>query len=124
MALILLIDDDDFYRSVLRQILEDAGHRVIEASGGQEGLELFETQRPELVVTDMRMPGFDGGEVIRRLREMSPIARILALSGAATSDVGTSLESAKQVGANGILSKLGPIDDILATVDEILATDL
>ena len=65
MALILLIDDDAFYRGVLRQILEDGGHQIIEAVNGPEGLERFRSRRPDLVITDMRMPGVDGGEVIR-----------------------------------------------------------
>ena len=83
MALILLIDDDGFYRGVLRQILEDGGHQVTEAANGRDGLERFRTQQPDLVITDMRMPGFDGGEVIRKLREASKDVRILAVSGVA-----------------------------------------
>ena len=56
MAKILLIDNDGFYRGVIRQILEDDGHQVIEASNGVEGLEIYRTHRPTLVITDMRMP--------------------------------------------------------------------
>ena len=51
MALILLIDDDSFYRGVLRQILEDGGHQITEAVNGPEGLERFRSQRPDLVIT-------------------------------------------------------------------------
>ena len=64
MAMILLIDDDGFYRGVIRPILEDGGHQVIEASNGVEGLEIYRTHRPVLVITDMRMPGVGGTEVI------------------------------------------------------------
>jgi CheY-like chemotaxis protein len=105
-------------RSVLRQILEDSGHRVVEAAHGQEGLEYFRSRQPDLVVTDIRMPGFDGGEVIRRLRAMSKTVRIL--------DIGCGdlrqrrRETARKAGANGILSTLGPLDQILATIDRIL----
>ena len=120
VALILCIDDDAFYRGVLRQILEDGGHQVIEAAHGQEGLDSFEQRRPDLVVTDMRMPGFDGGEVIRRLRQMSESVRILAVSGAMTADSAAWLQNAHEVGANGILSKLGPLDQILAAIDRVL----
>ena len=120
MALILCIDDDGFYRGVLRQILEDGGHQVVEASGGQEGLACFQNRQPDLVITDIRMPGFDGGEVIRKIRETSKSVRILALSGAVTVDSAAALRSARQVGANGVLSKLGPLDQILAAIDRIL----
>lgn len=118
MALILLIDDDGFYRGVLRQILEDGGHRIIEAVNGQDGLERFRSQQPDLVITDMRMPGVDGGEVIRKLRGMSEGLRIVAVSGAASS-YGAD-PSAEEVGADAILSKLSPLDQILAAIDRIL----
>ena len=72
MAMILLIDDDGFYRGVIRPILEDDGHQVIEASNGAEGLEIYRMRRPALVITDMRMPGVGGTEVIKSLREIDP----------------------------------------------------
>lgn len=118
MALILLIDDDGFYRGVLRQILEDGGHRIIEAANGQDGLERFRSQQPDLVITDMRMPGVDGGEVIRTLRGMSEGLRIVAVSGAASS-YGAE-PSADEVGADAVLSKLSPLDQILGAIDRIL----
>jgi len=120
VALILLIDDDGFYRSVLRQILEDGGHQVVEAANGHDGLERFRTETPDLVITDMRMPGFDGGEVIRKLRQTSKDVRILAVSGFATLRNAEDLQAAKAVGANAILSKLSPLEGILATIDRIL----
>jgi CheY-like chemotaxis protein len=120
VALILLIDDDGFYRSVLRQILEDGGHQVTEAANGRDGLERFRTQPPDLVITDMRMPGFDGGEVIRRLRAASKDVRILAVSGFAALRSAEDLQAARAVGANAILSKLSPLDGILGTIDRIL----
>src|SRR5262249_28059630 len=70
VAQILLIDDDGFYRGLIRQILEEGGHQVIEATDGPEGVERFRAQRPDLVLTDMRMPGVDGAEVIRSLRQL------------------------------------------------------
>ena len=120
MALILLIDDDSFYRGVLRQILEDGGHRIIEAVNGPEGLERFRSQRPDLVITDMRMPGVDGGEVIRKLREMNGSLRIVAVSGAAP--VHEPAPSAAEIGADAILSKLSPLEEILSAIDRILET--
>ena len=122
MALILCIDDDGFYRGVLRRILEDDGHQVVEAANGHEGLECFRNRQPDLVVTDMRMPGFDGGQVIRKLREMSKTIPILAVSGAATSDSTAGLQRARQVGVNAIVSKLGPLDQVLETIDRIFAS--
>jgi CheY-like chemotaxis protein len=120
VALILLIDDDGFYRSVIRQILEDGGHQVVEAQDGPEGLGLFRTQKPDLVITDMRMPGFDGGEVIRHLRRMDSKARIVAVSGAATFYNIDYMRLAKDVGADAILRKLDPLDRVLIEINEVL----
>ncbi|HZT20199.1 MAG TPA: response regulator [Dongiaceae bacterium] len=120
MALILLIDDDGFYRSIIRPILEESGHQVIEAQDGLEGVERFRAQGPDLVITDMRLPGFDGGEVIRRLREMDGRARILAVSGAATFYNVDYFQLAKEVGADAILRKLDPVERVLAEVNRIL----
>jgi len=120
VALILLIDDDGFYRSIIRPILEESGHQVIEAQDGLEGVERFRAQGPDLVITDMRLPGFDGGEVIRRLREMDGRARILAVSGAATFYNVDYFQLAKEVGADAILRKLDPVERVLAEVNRIL----
>ena len=120
MALILLIDDDAFYRGVLRQLLEDGGHQIIEAVNGPEGLERFRSRRPDLVITDMRMPGVDGGEVIRKLRQMSRSLRIVAVSGAAP--LHGPAPSAAEVGADAILSKLSPLEEILSAIERILET--
>jgi CheY-like chemotaxis protein len=118
VALILLIDDDGFYRGVLRQILEDGGHRVVEATNGPEGLARFRAGQPDLVITDLRMPGVDGGQVIRKLREMSPGARIIALSGAGP--LKGDAPSVAEMGADAVLSKLSPLDEIVAAIARIL----
>jgi CheY-like chemotaxis protein len=122
VALILCIDDDGFYRGVLRRMLQDDGHQVVEAANGHEGLECFRNWQPDLVVTDMRMPGFDGGQVISKLREMSETIPILAISGAATSDSAAGLQRARQVGVNAIVSKLGPLDQVLDTIERLFAS--
>ena len=65
MARVLLIDDDSSLREVVKFILTDAGHEVLEAADGDEGVRLFEAEAPDLVLTDMRMPGRDGLEILR-----------------------------------------------------------
>ena len=120
MALILLIDDDPFYRSVIRRILEDEGHQVLECLDGAEGIESYQIYTPALVITDMRMPGMDGTEVIRAIRELNPNARIIAISGAATFYDMDYFEMAKEVGANVILRKLDHTDRVLVEVSRVL----
>ncbi|MEA2781726.1 MAG: two-component system, chemotaxis family, chemotaxis protein CheY [Rhodospirillaceae bacterium] len=118
--MILIIDDDGFYRTVIRRILEDDGHDVVEAQDGPEGVELYRQVQPELVITDMRLPGVDGGEVIRSLRSIDDNAKVIAVSGAATFYNVDFFELAKQVGADAILRKLDPMERVVIEVNRIL----
>jgi two-component system KDP operon response regulator KdpE len=77
--LVLIIDDEQPIRRFLRASLSDEGYRVLEAQTGEEGLKLAAQQPPDLVILDLGLPGVDGHEVLRRLREWSS-APILVLS--------------------------------------------
>jgi CheY-like chemotaxis protein len=124
MALIMVIDDDGFYLDVLRNVLTDEGHEVILAQGGVEGITLYKdrlrSRRPDLVITDMRMPGIDGSDVIRQLRKMDSHVRIIAISGATTFYDIDFLRLARDVGANAILRKLDPMERIIVEVNSLL----
>jgi CheY-like chemotaxis protein len=78
---ILLIDDNRDGLLVRRSLLEEVGYRVVIATNGEEGLKLFESSPFDVVVTDFRMPRMDGGELIQRMRQLKPTARIILLSG-------------------------------------------
>ncbi|HZT19090.1 MAG TPA: response regulator [Dongiaceae bacterium] len=120
MASILIIDDDGFYRGVLRRVLEDGGHQVIECSDGQEALEIYGLRHPDLVITDIFMPGMDGSEVIRALKEVDDGARIIAVSGGGTFYDIDVLDMAKKLGANAILRKLDPKERVLGEIERVL----
>src|SRR5260370_16043486 len=81
MARILVMDDDGVIRAAVRRILESAGHEVLEAADGAAGLRLHREQGADLVVVDIFMPGRDGVEVIRALRQEAPLAKVVAISG-------------------------------------------
>lgn len=70
---VLLIDDDEILVELLSEHLETAGYGVLTASGGPEGLRLAREAQPDLMVLDVMMPGMDGWEVCRRLRQNSSI---------------------------------------------------
>jgi CheY-like chemotaxis protein len=78
---ILLVDDNRDGLLVRRSLLEEVGYRVQIACNGEEGLKLFESCHFDVVVTDYRMPRMDGAELIRRIRQLNPHARIILLSG-------------------------------------------
>ena len=120
VARILVIDDDGFYRGVIRRILEDGGHQVLETEDGREAVDLYRQFHPDVVVTDIFMPGMDGGEVIRALRAVDNQVKIVAVSGGgAFYDVDV-LDMARKLGAAVILRKLDPKERILGEVDRIL----
>jgi CheY-like chemotaxis protein len=124
VALILVIDDDGFYLDVMRNVLTDEGHEVVVAQGGIEGITLYQDRRrgrrPDLVITDMRMPGIDGTDVIRSLRKFDSHARIIAISGATTFYDIDFLRLARDVGADAILRKLDPMERIVIEVNALL----
>lgn len=78
---ILLIDDNCDGLLVRRTLLEEEGYRVTFAHNGEEGLNLFKPGAFGVVVTDFRMPGMDGVEVIHRIRQSDANARVILLSG-------------------------------------------
>lgn len=78
---ILTIDDEPFIRTSVRDFLEDCGFEVIEAEYGRTGIELFESERPDLVILDLKMPEMDGLEVLEILRRRSPETPFIVASG-------------------------------------------
>jgi CheY-like chemotaxis protein len=80
---ILLVDDNQDGLLVRRSLLEELGYRVRLATNGQEGLKLYQSASAnfDVVVTDYRMPGMDGVELISHIRKINPNARIILLSG-------------------------------------------
>jgi len=81
MTTVLVVDDDLTVRDVVRRYLELAGHRVALADNGEDALEWVASHKPDLVVLDLMLPGIDGLEVCRRLRQSSsvPVVMLTAL---------------------------------------------
>lgn len=73
---ILVIDDDPAVRSAFKLILEDDGFSVREAEGGLQGIEMVSAERPDLIFLDLRMPGIDGVETLRRLKSIDATLNI------------------------------------------------
>jgi two-component system chemotaxis response regulator CheY len=99
---ILIVDDSALARRTLRQLLESMDHTVEEAPDGNQALERYFLNRPELVILDMVMSGMYGLEVLAKIREMNPAARVIV----ATADIQKSTaDQVKAAGAMGILNK-------------------
>ena len=121
---ILVIDDDESIRVLLRTILEREGYRVVDAHEGHEGLKQFRENPTDLVITDLIMPGKEGIETIRELRQKFPGVKIIAVSGGGRIGPSSYLKMAKGVGALRTLSK--PFDKtvLLEVVKEVIEMDI
>ena len=115
---ILIIDDDEQTRVLLRRVLEEAGYLVSEAPNGQEGLRQFRQTPTALVITDLLMPDMDGLEVTMALHRESPTLKIIAITGG--SGKRDFLEVAKHLGAHRTMKKPISIVELLQTVQQEL----
>lgn len=114
MVSILVIDDEPQLRRVLTRILSRAGHEVIEAKDGREGMKRFDAHRPQLVITDVFMPDKEGIETIAEIRSKAPKTCIVAISGGARAF--SPLDIAAKLGADATLAKPFRPEDLLALV--------
>jgi CheY-like chemotaxis protein len=108
MATMLLIDDSEDIRALVRLLLTADGHEVLEAESGAQGLELARRHRPDLILTDIAMPGLSGWDIIGALRSSPELAAIPAVALTAHAMKGDR-ERALAAGFHGFISK--PIDD-------------
>ncbi|TDI24660.1 MAG: sigma-54-dependent Fis family transcriptional regulator, partial [Acidobacteria bacterium] len=99
---ILIVDDDEGVREAIKMTLEYEGYECLFARSGQEGLDRIAGESPDLVLLDVKMPGMDGLEVLRRMRERGDTAPVIVISGHGT--ISTAVEATKQ-GAFTFLEK-------------------
>jgi len=116
VARILVVDDDASIRSILRGVLEQQGYEVVEAEDGYEGLQCYWAELPDVVITDMQMPGMDGLQLIMELRRTCPAAKIIAISGGRRT-----LNLARPL-AQGAFEKPFQLGNLIAAVRELVST--
>jgi response regulator RpfG family c-di-GMP phosphodiesterase len=114
---ILVVDDDQQVREVLHQIFLSGGFVCLTAGDGREGMAVFEAHRPPLVVTDLKMPGMDGVQLLAAVRAADPDAAVIVLTGAA--DVKTAIDSLK-LGAHDFIMKPVNVDELLIACERAL----
>jgi DNA-binding NtrC family response regulator len=119
MATILVIDDQEPIRSLLRAALEGDGHEVLEASNGRLGLELYRERSADLIITDIVMPEMDGLEMILELTSNFLNVKVIAMSGGRESE--GPLYVAKLLGARQTFLKPLDMEKLLSAVRYDLA---
>ena len=116
---ILVVEDDEVTRELMRKALERRGYGVSVAEDGIAGYELALSERPDLIITDIRMPAADGAHLVRRVRDTSKLAStpILVTTGYGTGSAALTLSQ----GADAYEPK--PVDPaaLLATVRRLLS---
>jgi len=107
MKRILVVEDNKTNMYLLRFILKDSGYEVIEATSGEEGVELAIKEKPDLIIMDEKLPGIDGLEATKRIRESKANGRIPIIALTSYAMAGDK-ESAFKAGCTGYIAK--PID--------------
>lgn len=122
MPSVLIIDDEMTVRAFLREALTEAGYRVVEATDGKEGLDLYRATPTDLVITDLFMEDQEGLETILLLRREFPHANMIAISGGGGEydDPTFFLQAARKLGAKETLAKPFGVEDLLQTVQKVL----
>ena len=121
---VLVIDDDDTIREMLRDILSDNGYSVSLAANGDEGIDMLARQTYDIAITDIFMPGKDGFEVFAHIKRLAPCTKIIVLSGGAHAgrEKGDEyLTLFKKLGAEHILAKPIEIAKLLDLLDTLVA---
>ena len=103
---LLLIDDEPGIRRMMSLDLSSGGYQVYTAEDGAKGLEVFERYRPELVLTDIKMPGMDGIEVLERIKRLSPQTEVIVITG--HGDMDLAIQSLKLQASDFLTKPINP----------------
>jgi two-component system chemotaxis response regulator CheY len=115
---ILIADDLKFIKLVLRDLLEKAGFRVVgEASNGEEAVELYQDQRPDVVLMDITMPKLDGLAALKRILKIDPEAKVIMCSALGQQSL---IVQALQLGAKDFIVKPFKEERVITAIKKIL----
>jgi DNA-binding NtrC family response regulator len=122
MARILVIDDQDSIRRVVRRALEQDGHEVFDASDGEIGMEILESQSFDVAITDIFMPGQDGIVTLRQIRKRFPTIKVIVISGGDSTGIMDLRQDAELLGAVKSLQKPFNAREIMDLVRSVLGS--
>jgi CheY-like chemotaxis protein len=120
MACVVVIDDQEPIRRIVRRALEQAGHQVLDAEDGELGLQLLERHPVDVVVSDIFMPGMDGIQMLRQIRKQFPAVKVIVMSGGDSSGMLDLRRDAELLGAVKSLAKPFTTHEIVAVVNSVL----
>src|ERR671930_566545 len=120
MARILVIDDQEAIRRIVRRALEQDGHQVMDASDGEIGMQVLARHPVDVVITDIFMPGQDGILTLRQIRKQFPLVKVIVISGGDSTGLLDLREDARLLGAVKSLPKPFTAKEIVEAVAAVL----
>jgi len=120
VASILVIDDQEPIRRIVRRALENERHAVLDASDGELGMQILERETVDVVITDIFMPELDGIQTLREIRKRFPAVRVIAMSGGDSTGLLDLRKDAELLGAVKSLQKPFTAREIVDVVRAVL----
>ena len=120
---ILIVEDQEDNRSILRDLLSAAGYELIEATNGAQGVELAQRERPDLILMDIQLPIVDGYEATRRIKANAELKRIPIIAVTSYALSGDEAK-ARAAGCDGYVTKPFSPRQLLAKVREYLPGEI
>ncbi len=114
---VLIVDDEPDARELIQKLLQFEGFEVITASTGEEGIQRVEEEHPEVVLIDIRLPGIDGNETLKKMRKIKPFPSVIVLTAHATVD--DAIQALKE-GASDFVKKPFENDHLIHIVHQSL----
>ena len=118
---VLIVDDDFEILELIKSILTKEGYSTFTASDGKIGREMFENIKPDLLITDIVLPGKEGLDIILELGRIYPDFKVIAISGGDRIESSYYLELAQVLGAQATLEKPFVPHELISLVHEILS---
>ncbi len=116
-ANVLIVDDQYGIRILLNEVLQKEGYVTFQAANGVQAINIAKTHAPDLVLLDMKIPGMDGIEILKKLKEHDPTIPVIMMTAYGELDM---IQHAKNLGALTYFTKPFDIDDIRSMVKEHL----
>ncbi|AKP48849.1 MULTISPECIES: response regulator [Bacillus] len=115
---ILIVDDQFGIRILLNEVLQKEGYETYQASNGAQALEIVDRYSPDLVLLDMKIPGMDGIEILKRMKQKDPDIRVIIMTAYGELDM---IQEAKELGVLTHFAKPFDIDDIRNAVKQYIS---
>ncbi|MDF2946723.1 MAG: two-component response regulator [Bacillales bacterium] len=114
---ILIVDDQFGIRILLTEIFKKEGYKTFHAANGLQAIDIVQSESPDLILLDMKIPGMDGIEILRRVRQIDTKVKVIIMTAYGELDM---IQEAKNLGALTYFSKPFDIDEIRTAVNEYL----